>query len=140
MSGRPVSMRWEESLVERLQRRARLAGSSASALAQRYVDESLRMVEHPGLVFQDGPAGRRASLAAGPDVWEIVEVLRDTDERGDSAMEATAEVMGLDVAQVLAAARYYGAFPKEIIFHIEENRRAADEAHAAWQAEQRLLQ
>lgn len=34
------------------------------------------MEAHPGIVFRDGPSGRRAGLAAGPDVWEVVGLLR----------------------------------------------------------------
>jgi Domain of unknown function (DUF5615) len=40
------------------------------------VDEALRTREHPGITFRPGPAGRRAGLASGPDVWEVVRVIR----------------------------------------------------------------
>ena len=30
------------------------------------------MEDHPGIAFRDGPTGRRAALAAGPDIWEGV--------------------------------------------------------------------
>ncbi len=43
VTSRAVSMRWEQAVLDRLQRRARLAGWSVSALAQRYVDEGLRV-------------------------------------------------------------------------------------------------
>lgn len=66
VTSRAVSMRWEQAVLDRLQRRARVAGWSASALAQRYVDEGLRMAEHPGIVFQDGPAGRRPAWSPVP--------------------------------------------------------------------------
>jgi hypothetical protein len=62
----------DEFLVEfvpALRRRARQAGR---ATAVRYVDEGLRMDEHPGILFREGPAGRRATVVGGPDVWEIV--------------------------------------------------------------------
>ena len=134
-----VSMRWDPALVERLRRRAAGAGSSVSALAQRYVEEALRAADHPGIVFLDGPAGRRASLVAGPDVWEVVRVLRDVEERGEAALDAAADVMGLDVAAVRVAARYHGAFPEEAAAMIAENERAAEEAHAAWLGQQQLL-
>lgn len=32
--------------------------------------------EHPGIVFRPGPTGRRAGLAGGPDVWEVVRAVR----------------------------------------------------------------
>lgn len=134
-----MSMRWDSALVERLQRRAAGSGSSVSALAQRYVEEALRMADHPGVVFQDGPAGRRASLAVGPDVWEVVRVLRDVEERGEAALGAAADAMGLDVAAVRVAARYHGAHPHEASAMIEENERAAEESYRAWAGQQQLL-
>ena len=62
----PLSIRFDDSLLARLRRRAQsLAGSSTSALAQRLIDEGLRMADHPGVIFKDGPSGRRAALAEG---------------------------------------------------------------------------
>ena len=49
-------------------------------LAQRYVEEGLRMDEHPLIRFAEGPAGRRARLlGTGKDVWEVVATVRDND-------------------------------------------------------------
>ena len=45
---------------------------SISSIGERQIDEGLRMEAHPGIVFRNGPSGRRAGLAAGPDVWEVV--------------------------------------------------------------------
>ncbi len=33
------------------------------------------MEEHLGIAFRDGPSGRRAALAGGPDVWEAIVTL-----------------------------------------------------------------
>jgi hypothetical protein len=49
------------------------------------------MDDHPGIVFRDGPTGRRAGLAAGPDVWEVVSALRSTGLEGNDGMQAAAE-------------------------------------------------
>lgn len=97
------------------------------------------MIEHPGIVFRDGPAGRRAALAAGPDVWEVVAVLRQQDERGDAALTSVAEAMGLSERQVGTAVRYFAAHEAEILRRIEDNQQAAQEAMAVWEAQQRLL-
>ncbi len=53
------------------------------------------MAEHPGIVFKDGPSGRRAGGGLGPDVWEVVTFLRQVEERGDEAIAAAAEVFAL---------------------------------------------
>src|SRR5207247_4934740 len=94
----PLSIRFEPSLLARLRRRAVAeTGANTSALAQRLVDEGLRMADHPGVIFKDGPGGRRASLAYGPDIWEIVKFLREVDERGPAALDAAAALFAIDV-------------------------------------------
>src|SRR4051812_18413619 len=100
-----------------------------SGLVTRLVDEGLRMEEHPGVVFRDGPAGRRAGLVGGPDVWEVIIVLRDaTPRRRSHAIRATAEWLALSEAQVRTAEGYYAAYPSEIEAFIEANAAAAAKA------------
>jgi hypothetical protein len=136
----PLSIRFDPGLLDRLRRRARaFPGGSVSGLAQRLVDEGLRMAEHPGIVFKDGPSGRRAALAYGPDVWEIVKFLREVDERGSAAIAAAAEVLNLPEAKIRAAMHYYSAHPAEIDAEIEQADAESRAAEEAWEAEQRLL-
>src|SRR5919106_1497708 len=136
---RPLSIRFDQALLERLRRRAAAQDTTPSGLAQRLIDEGLRAHEHPGVMFRAGPSGRRAALVAGPDVWEVVAALHRSTARGEAAVTATAAEMSLSIAQVKTALDYYGSYPEEIDEQIAENERAADEAHAAWQAQQRLL-
>jgi hypothetical protein len=133
------SARWGTDIVDRLERRSAVAGTNKSRLAERYVDEGTRMDEHPGIVFRGGPTGRRAALAAGPDVWELMATLKSGKARGEEAIAATAELLNLTDSQVRIAARYYGAFPDEIDRRIALNTEDADEAEAAWQREQAAL-
>ncbi len=136
----PLSIRFDSTILDRLRRRARsVPGATPSGLAQRLVDEGLRMAEHPGIVFKDGPTGRRAALALGPDVWEVAKAVREFDERRERAIIAAAEMLNLPVERVRLALRYYGAYPDEIDAEMataDDESRAAEEA---WQAEQRLL-
>ena len=97
------------------------------------------MADHPGITFKDGPGGRRAALAFGPDVWEVVKVLREIDERGEAAIVATAEVLALPEAKVRLAMHYYSAYPDEIDAEVEEADRPSNEAERAWRFERRLL-
>jgi hypothetical protein len=55
-----------------LRKRSVQTGEPIVRLAQRYIDEGMRLDRHPGIVFRDGPAGRRPVVAGGPDVWEVV--------------------------------------------------------------------
>jgi hypothetical protein len=133
------SARWDAGVVERLTRRSELAGTNKSRLAERYVDEGTRMDEHPGIVFRDGPAGRRAALIGGPDVWEMMATLKGGEVRGEGAIAAAAELLELTELQVRTAVRYYGAYPEEIDERIRRNVEEADEAEAAWRREQAAL-
>lgn len=136
----PLSIRFDAELLERLRSRAALRGTTPSGLAQRLVDEGLRVQEHPGIVFRDGPSGRRAALVAGPDVWEIVSAVRSSGAEDEKrAVAVTAREMSLSTAQVQVAVGYYGSFPDEIDAQVADNERAAAEGLAAWRARQRLL-
>ena len=127
----PVSIRLSVTTVERLGARARRAQMPPRTLAQRYVEEGLRMDEHPLIRFADGPAGRRARLlGTGKDVWEVIAVVRDND--GDIA--ETARYLELPLGLVHAAVAYYGAFPTEIDEWIDLSQSEATEARAAWLA------
>jgi hypothetical protein len=97
------------------------------------------MDEHPGIIFRGGPTGRRAALAAGPDVWELVAALKSGKARGEKEISQTAELLNLTDSQVRSAVRYYGAFPDEIDRRIALNSEDADEAEAAWQRAQAAL-
>jgi len=136
----PLSIRFDERVLARLRRRAQATpGATPSGLAQRLVDEGLRMAEHPGVVFKDGPSGRRAALAFGPDVWEVVKFLREIDERGPDAIAAAVEMLRLSEAQVRIAMHYYGAYSDEIDDEIGQADEESLAAETAWLAEQRLL-
>ncbi|HEY4025161.1 MAG TPA: hypothetical protein VGO86_01925 [Candidatus Dormibacteraeota bacterium] len=99
----------------------------------------VRAAEHPGIVFKDGPSGRRAALAFGPDVWEVIKFLREIDERGPDGVVAAAEVLRLTEAQVRIATHYYSAYPDEIGEEITQADEESQSVEAAWQAERRLL-
>jgi hypothetical protein len=136
----PLSIRFDRDLLSRLRDRAQtIPGGTPSGLAQRLVDEGLRMADHPGVVFKDGPSGRRAALAYGPDIWEVVKVLREMDERGEDAVDAAAEVLNLPVTKIRAAMRYYGAYPHEIDTEVDQADTESAEAEAAWVTQQQLL-
>jgi uncharacterized protein (DUF433 family) len=127
----PVSLRLADATIERLRHRAKRAHLPMRTLAQRYIEEGLRMDEHPLVRFVDGPAGRRARLVGtGKDVWEVIATVRDSD----NDLAATAEYLRIPLGLVQAAVTYYGAFRDETDELIADNEREAAEAQAAWQA------
>jgi uncharacterized protein (DUF433 family) len=122
---RTVSFRVPDDVARRVAERAvSLAAESGSDVYRRVIEEWLRMQEHPGIRFADGPGGRRAVLVGGPDVWEVILIARAFDL--DVARLAAAYPWL--TAERLAAARAYAeAYPEEIDGRIAENARAAAE-------------
>lgn len=139
MGTTPLSIRFEPALLDRLRRGAASRDTTPSGLAQRLVDEGLRAQEFAGVAFRDGPSGRRAGIVAGPDVWEIAAALRDSELRGDEAIEDVAADLSISVSKVRTALSYYGAYSHEIDTEIAANERAAEDAQRSWESQQRLL-
>lgn len=136
---KPTSIRFDEVLLARLRRRAQATTGNTSALAQRLVDEGLRMADYPGIHFKDGPTGRRAALAYGPDVWEVIKCLREVDERGPAALTAAAEILAIDLSRVTVAITYYGDYREEIDAEIDDADEASERAEHAWRVQRRLI-
>ena len=127
----PLSVRLNDATIARLGRHAQRVHLAPRTLAQRYVEEGLRMDEHPLIRFAEGPAGRRARLmGTGKDVWEVIATVRDN---GGDIAEA-ARYLEISLGLVQAAVTYYGAYTDEIDQWIEVNAQEAAEAHAAWAA------
>lgn len=138
-TARQFSARWSSDVLDRLQRRSEQAGISRSRLAERYVDEGTRMDEHPGICYRGGPTGRRAGLIGGPDVWELMQALREGKAKGDAAVTETAELLDLTEAQVRTAVRYYAAYPEDVDERIRLHLEEADAAEELWKREQAAL-
>ncbi|MEA2264791.1 MAG: hypothetical protein QOE27_374 [Solirubrobacteraceae bacterium] len=132
----PLSLRLPSGTVDRLGSRAARVRLAPRTLAQRYVEEGLRMDEHPLVRFVDGPAGRRARLVGtGVDVWEVIAAVKEND--GD--IGETASYLRLALGLVQAAVAYYGAFVDEIDEWIERNELEREHAHGVWLAGQAAL-
>ncbi len=111
--------------MEKLEAHSGRTGQSKARVAERLIDEGLQIEEFPGLVFRSGPTGRRAGVAGGPDVWEIVRDLKGSAREGASdPIDAVCSVSGLDRSKVELAASYYAAYPDDV----DERIRMSEEA------------
>src|ERR1700733_13836761 len=112
-----TSVRFEVPVAERLAAfMAANAGMSLSSAANRLVDEALRMSEHPGIMFRPGPTGRRAALAGGPDVWEVVRAVKsartaEPDLADDGLLGLVADNTGTPLRLLPPPRRDWGAHP-----------------------------
>lgn len=117
-----LSVRMSRETVERIRARARARGERLSDAIRRYAEEGDRAETHPGIVFRSGPAGRRAGLAGGPDVWEVAMAVRALGG-GAEGVEALARQLSLLPDQIEVALRYAADYPDEIEARIELHER-----------------
>ena len=139
MSTEMISVRIDSNTRERLESAAKSAGASRSALLTRYVEEGLRMDAHPGIVFRRGPGGRRPGLPGGPDVWEVARIIRNSEVRGDKAIDIAADWLGLPRDQVQVAVGYYAQYREEVDRWIDRLDKHARDAEEAWRRRMDLL-
>ena len=146
MVKRPATpVRFDPAVADRLAAFAAAnLGMSLSSAANRLVDEALRMTEHPGLVFRPGPTGRRAALAAGPDVWEVIRAVRSAHAaepglEGDDLLTLVSDNTGIALRLLSTAVRYWAAYPEEIDMEVAAADTAEEAAEQAWSRQRRLL-
>lgn len=145
MPAGPSSVRFDPSVLGRLNAYvAAHPGTSVSAASNRLVDEGLRSQEHPHVVFRDGPAGRRARLVGGPDVWQVIRAVRSS-RAAEPTLESAevvalvADTSGVAVPVVQAAISYWAAYPSEIDAQIARAKEEESAARARWEREHGLL-
>lgn len=119
-------------------------GMSMSSAANRLVDEALRTNEHPGIVFRTGPTGRRAALAGGPDVWEVIRAIRsahaaEAEVGSDDLLGLVSDNTGVAIRLLSTAVRYWAAYPDEVDAEISAAEEAEEAAEQAWLRERQLL-
>jgi hypothetical protein len=141
----PTPVRFDPPVADRLAAFvAANPGMSLSSAANRLVDEALRMADHPGIIFRPGPTGRRAALAAGPDVWEVIRAIKSAHaaEPGldsDDLAALVSENTGTARPMVTTAVRYWAAYPAEVDAEIAAADAAEQAAEQAWLRERELL-
>lgn len=129
---RSFSARFSTEVVDKLEAHSDRVGESKARVAERLIDEGLRTEQFPGIIFRSGPAGRRAGIAAGPDVWEVVRDLkRAAAEGAKDPIEAVTIVTGLDRSKVDLAAAYYAAFPDDVDKRIRTEEEAVERLRRA---------
>lgn len=97
-----------------------MRGKTWSATTRELLDEAIRLRRAPGILFADGPAGRRAVIAgSGLDVWEVIVAWQAADEDFE---RLRAGYTWLTEPQLRAALSYYRHYPEEINARLERER------------------
>ncbi len=114
----PVSVRLTRSVLSPIRAKARASGKPVSRVIKEMLDSVLRMQRFPGIVFVEGPAGRRAHLAGtGLDVWEVVRLLQEHQ----TAAKLRENFPRLSPIAIQIAQAYAESYPDEINAFIEMN-------------------
>ncbi len=135
MSARSTSFRISDEARARLAEQAARQGVSATALLERLILEGVDALEHPGIVFRGPPHDRRAALAAGPDVWEVIARLRELGGDEEQRIAALAAESDLHPREIRLALDYAAAHPDDVQARIERNE--AESAASRQAAQQR---
>jgi hypothetical protein len=134
----PTNVRFTESVEDALARFIRQTGRTKSAVINTALYEWLTMQSHPLIRFRTAETGeRRAALVDGPEVWTVAESWLDHDVRTPAQV---ADTLGLREGTVEAALAYWADHREEIDGVLERHRAAQDEALAAWERKQALLE
>ena len=129
-------MRLNGSTLEQLDQRARELGMTRTALAERCIEEGLRMDRHPGIVFWQRPAGREPMIAGTRlSVREVVETFKEFG----SSIDETAEWYGRPRQLLEPALAYYASHREEIDRLIEEAQAFAEREEETWRRQRELL-
>jgi len=134
-----VSYRIDGALKARLVGQAGKEGVTETALVSRLLDEGLKAAAFPGVVYRGPAAARRAGLATGPDVWEVIVGLRHAKGQGERKIAEAAKQMSLTVREVRLALDFAAAHPDEIEARIDANEAAAEQVRRLTQARTKLL-
>jgi uncharacterized protein (DUF433 family) len=134
-----TSFRLGEEAKRRLARRAAEEGVSATALLERLIIEGVDTLEHPGIVYRGPLNDRRAALAAGPDVWEIVARLRELDGGEEDRIDTLAAETDLHPRQIRAALEFAAHHPGDIERRLARHEQAITAGRQAAEQRGKLL-
>ena len=102
-----------------IQEEAELAGRDFSAVSIELLSEAVKMKRCPGIVFADGPSGRRARIAGtGIDVWEIIATYNSLHQDNDRLRNT---YHWLSEPQLRAALSFYKLYSEEVDRQILRN-------------------
>lgn len=139
MASRSTSFRLGDDTRRRLHERAAREGISATALLERLIIEGVDTLEHPGIVYRGPGHDRRAGLAGGPDVWEVVMRLQELRGSEEERVAVLAAEIDQHPSQLRAALEFAARHPAEIQHRIARNERAIAEGREAAEQRRALL-
>ena len=134
-----TSFRISDATRARLASRAAQEGMTATALLGQLITEGIDQLDCPGIIFRGPAHDRRAALAAGPDVWEVVARLQELDGSEEQRIGLLSAESELHPRLIRIALDYAADHADEVRARIERNRAAAERSRRTSEQRETLL-
>ena len=121
-----TSFRISDTARGRLASRAAREGTTATALLDQLIIEGIDQLDYPGIIFRGPAHDRRAALAAGPDVWEVVARLQELEGSDEQRISLLAGESDLHPRLIRIALDYAAEHAGEVRERIARNRAMAE--------------
>jgi hypothetical protein len=136
---RSTSFRISDAAKSRLASRAAREGRSATALLDQLIVEGIDQLDYPGIVFRGPAHDRRAALAVGLDVWEIIARLQELEGAEEQRIAVLSAESDLHPRLIRLALDYAADHPDEVRLRIDHNRAMAERSRNASRQREALL-
>jgi hypothetical protein len=134
-----TSFRISDTARTRLAARAAREGTTATALLDQLIIEGIDQLDYPGIIFRGPAHDRRAGLAAGPDVWEVVARLQELEGSEEQRISLLAAESDLHPRLIRIALDYAAEHAGEVRERIGRNREMAERSRRTARQRESLL-
>ena len=134
-----TSFRISDTTKARLASRAAREGATATALLDQLIVEGIDQLDYPGIIFRGPAHDRRAALAAGPDVWEVVARLQELDGSEEQRITLLSAESDLHPRLIRIALDYAADHADEVRVRIDRNRAMAERSRLTSEQREALL-
>ena len=134
-----TSFRITDATKARLASRAAREGMTATALLGQLITEGIDQLDYPGIIFRGPAHDRRAALAAGPDVWEVVARLQELDGGEEQRISLLSAESDLHPRLIRIALDYAADHADEVRERIDRNQAMAERSRRTSQQREALL-
>jgi len=134
-----TSFRISDATKARLASRAAREGMTATALLGQLIVEGIDQLDYPGISFRGPAHDRRAALAAGPDVWEVVARLQELDGSEEQRITLLSTESDLHPRLIRIALDYAADHADEVRVRIDRNRAMAERSRLTSEQREALL-
>ena len=134
-----TSFRITDATKARLASRAAREGMTATALLGQLIVEGIDQLDYPGIIFRGPAHDRRAALATGPDVWEIVARLQELDGSEEQRISLLSAESELHPRLIRVALDYAADHADEVRERIDRNRAMAERSRRTSEQREALL-